>query len=397
MYNTVFATLANHLYDRGLPSEQQSIVDEAQLKGIIDYKQDNQIAAVRDIIELVAVDSPIANVSRLITSFHRVTNCRRHRNKDLRAFVSRFRGLAADHLMHGGLSSSSQVGEVLAITLLNNANLSEETLTNTKLQLFALAKERDDNDNKNKEEFISIPKTVEKDISTLLEKVDEFKESILLKTFKTDSIRDVKARIHTLKHGFTTISSTLSTILTSLEKLNDDQDEKSDTKLIRSPPRCRLNLDDAVSVLRNLSFTPAKEAPSYTKSELDHMVNQRVQKALLAYTSHNTELSATAKEPRKGKSKKSKKSGTATRSSPKLSGTKRLRCYDCGSTDHERGSDDCSAPSFWTKKLKSEGFYDRKNDHNRTKTKKGSSRGASDSRMNVDFQQGSGPTKRNHH
>ena len=144
MYKTVYATLANKLYDRGLPSEQKSIVDEAQLKGLINYKQEVQFAAVRDIIELIAIDSPIATVFRLIDSLHRVNNCHHRRNEDLLAFVSRFRGLGADHLMHGGLSSSSQVGEVLAIKLLNNANLREETLTNAKLQLIALAKERDE-------------------------------------------------------------------------------------------------------------------------------------------------------------------------------------------------------------------------------------------------------------
>ena len=139
MYKTIFATLANHLYDRGLPSAQKSIVDEAKAKGLINYKQEDQVTAVREIIELIAVDPPIAVVSRLIQSFNAVTNCRRNRSEDLGSFVSRFRGLAADHWMHGGLSSSSQVGEVLAITLLNNANLSEETLTSAKLQLISLA------------------------------------------------------------------------------------------------------------------------------------------------------------------------------------------------------------------------------------------------------------------
>ena len=98
--------------------------------------------AIREIIELIAVDLPIAVVSRLIASFNKVTSCRRRRSEDLNTFVSRFRGLAADHLMHGGLSSSSQVGEVLAITLLNNASLSDETLTNAKLQLISLAQAR---------------------------------------------------------------------------------------------------------------------------------------------------------------------------------------------------------------------------------------------------------------
>ena len=35
LYKTIFATLANHLYDRGFPSTQKSIVDEAQTKGLI--------------------------------------------------------------------------------------------------------------------------------------------------------------------------------------------------------------------------------------------------------------------------------------------------------------------------------------------------------------------------
>ena len=71
-YKTIWATLGRWFYDRALPSAQQSIVDEAQAKGVIDYKQDNQIAAVKDIVELIAVDPPIATVSRLISSFNKV-------------------------------------------------------------------------------------------------------------------------------------------------------------------------------------------------------------------------------------------------------------------------------------------------------------------------------------
>ena len=89
------------------------------------------------------MDPPIAVVSRSISSFNAVTSCRRNRNEDLGTFVSRFHSLAPDHIMHGGLSSSSQVGIVITITLLNNVNLSEETLTSAKLQLISLAQARD--------------------------------------------------------------------------------------------------------------------------------------------------------------------------------------------------------------------------------------------------------------
>ena len=104
LYKTSFATLANHLYDSGLSSAQKSIIDEVQQKGIINDKQEDQVAAVRQILELIAVDPPIAVVSSFIGSFNRVTKCRRKGNEDLGSFVALFRGLAAEHLMHVGLS-----------------------------------------------------------------------------------------------------------------------------------------------------------------------------------------------------------------------------------------------------------------------------------------------------
>ena len=42
-YKTVFCTLGRHLYDRGLRQAQQSLVDEAQEQGKIDYKQEDQV------------------------------------------------------------------------------------------------------------------------------------------------------------------------------------------------------------------------------------------------------------------------------------------------------------------------------------------------------------------
>ena len=44
-YKTVFCTFGRHLYDRGLRQAQQSLVDEAQEQGKIDYKQEDQVTA----------------------------------------------------------------------------------------------------------------------------------------------------------------------------------------------------------------------------------------------------------------------------------------------------------------------------------------------------------------
>ena len=117
-------------------------MDEAQEQGKIDYKQEDQVKAVQEIVELVPQDLPIAFVTRLIDSFNKVTSCKRKGNEDLNRFVSRFRGLAAEHLMRAGSSNHSQIGKVLAIALLNIASLSEASLTNAKLGLIGMAEDR---------------------------------------------------------------------------------------------------------------------------------------------------------------------------------------------------------------------------------------------------------------
>lgn len=139
VYKTVFATLGRQLSERGLPSAQQLVVDESQAAKTIYFRQSDQVAAVRDIVNLIAIDPPIAMVSRPISSFNKIAPCRRRKIEDLSVFVSRFQGLAAEHRIHSNASTFSQIGEVLAITLLNNANLEEGTLANAKLHLMSLA------------------------------------------------------------------------------------------------------------------------------------------------------------------------------------------------------------------------------------------------------------------
>ena len=142
VYKTVLATLGHLLYDRGLPAPLQSMVDEAQSKGLLNYKQDDQVKAVMESVNLIAVYAPIASVIRLINSFNKVTSCRRLKNEDVRTFISRFQGLAAEHLMHAGETFASQIGEVPAITLLNNADLDESTLIKAKLQQIGFSQAR---------------------------------------------------------------------------------------------------------------------------------------------------------------------------------------------------------------------------------------------------------------
>lgn len=55
-FKTVCMILGRTQYERGLSAYQQAIVEEAQVQGIIEYKQvENQVAAVRYIVKKVAV------------------------------------------------------------------------------------------------------------------------------------------------------------------------------------------------------------------------------------------------------------------------------------------------------------------------------------------------------
>ncbi len=74
----------------------------------------------------ILVDNPpIAVVLSPILSFDNFTNYRRRMNEVLQTFASKFRGLAAEHIMHCGSDALAQTGEVLAIPLVNNAKVSE--------------------------------------------------------------------------------------------------------------------------------------------------------------------------------------------------------------------------------------------------------------------------------
>ncbi len=99
MSKSLRATLPCQLYNVGLNDSHQRQLDYAQCQGLINYKQDDQVKAVQRSIDLVAVEPPMVVVTRLIDSFNRVSSCTRKPSESLSSFVTRFTGLASDHLM----------------------------------------------------------------------------------------------------------------------------------------------------------------------------------------------------------------------------------------------------------------------------------------------------------
>lgn len=344
-FKTIYKILGRTLYERGLPVDQQAIVEEAQVKGIINYKQDDDpIASVRDIVRTVAVDPPIATVSRLIASFKNVMNCRRGNKETLPVFVSRFRGLAAKHLLHAKVSSSSQIGEVLAVTLLNNCNLDDNTLVNATSALLALAdaREASQKDCATVEvSTISINKLARLCARlSALEKEREIprdgsERKKFMETFRSKCIDTVKLLVPAMQ---------------DVEQLLERREENVAVEdiLMADQKQVVLNLDDAVTVLRSLTQANQTSSLSHMSSrDINALVDRKVS-SLLA--SHNLGHIM----PRKGGAGSSK-STQRTRTASRGRGRKRTRteqdgnsgrCYDCGEDGHYRGDDACKSPSY---------------------------------------------------
>jgi hypothetical protein len=63
VYTGQLATMARQLY-RALPQPQQQVLDNAQAQGRVNYKQDDQVAAVEQIIGLLEENHPSSRYNR---------------------------------------------------------------------------------------------------------------------------------------------------------------------------------------------------------------------------------------------------------------------------------------------------------------------------------------------
>jgi hypothetical protein len=73
-----------------LPQPQQQVLDNAQAQGQVNYKQDGQVAAVKQNIGLIGKEPPMSLVSRLIKTLKDAIECKRGITERISTFVSRF-------------------------------------------------------------------------------------------------------------------------------------------------------------------------------------------------------------------------------------------------------------------------------------------------------------------
>jgi hypothetical protein len=130
--------MARQLY-RALPQPQQRVLDNVQAHGQVNYKRNDQVAAVEKILGFFGKEPPMSLVSRLIKMLNDAIECKRGTTERLSTFVSRFWGLASTHLMHAQASQDSQLGQMLAIVLINNNTLDANSLASATLELIRAA------------------------------------------------------------------------------------------------------------------------------------------------------------------------------------------------------------------------------------------------------------------
>ena len=343
------------------------------------YNVDDPVQTVLKIFNIVAVDAPIAQITRLINTYQSVISCTRKKDERLSIFASRFRGLASKHLRYCGASTSSQTGQILAITLLNNTRLGEIVLTNAKVKLIVLAQDRaknaeDENDRN------TIPLS---NLKHALMYAEEFKEKC-----EEDLMEDVDSEeklkdafIDKVRNGSDQIFKILESARNAAQK-QPSEEVTLEEMLKDKSVVIKLHLDDAMSVLRNIAHD-SQSQPSFTAAEVHSMVAAQV----ITYLSNHGRGVSLANSPPlgtngdrrnngngngNGNSKKRKKHGQGqgdgnsannrdSRGSRPEKRRKRLNelitdadnhCIDCGSKTHKRDDEEFKSISWGTKKIR---------------------------------------------
>jgi hypothetical protein len=201
----------------------------------------------------------MAIVSRLIRTFTKVTTCNRKPKEDLNQFTSRFWGLAADHLMHANASNSSQTAEMLAIILLNNALLPDETLTAAKLELIRITESRQVSSPNNREDV-----TYE-DLAELRQTISSLDKRVSSDYNRIAKDSDANELEVTLRATLRKVHSDLNRAKSTLGSLTTQRSFIICSFIIRPSPyydlvgqRQEFRLDDAIHVLKSLDQSAYK-------------------------------------------------------------------------------------------------------------------------------------------
>ena len=93
-------------------------------------------------MRLIGHETPIESTTRLLTAYKAVHACTRYPNEPIDRFTVRYRGAASHYMDLANVASKSQDSQLLAMVLLENAQLTPDTLQGAKLQLVQKPQQR---------------------------------------------------------------------------------------------------------------------------------------------------------------------------------------------------------------------------------------------------------------
>jgi hypothetical protein len=308
------ATLSDLLYASVHPSYQKVL--ELAKSASLDFSvpTEKQPDVVQDIVRLIGYETPIEATSRLLTAYKAVHACIRYPSETLDRFTVRYRGVASNYMDLANVSCNSQDSQLLALVLLENAQLTPDTLQGAKLQLVQQAQQRvtGSNDQTQPAHKQCIDKCTQM-LSTLSvavpESIPESEETV------GDPVTMTRLQYMELISCF----SDIKTILNA-KTPGYDQDAVSD----RPHP---IFLDDAVLVLQTMTSPVTARAPIQTQPDAPTPVFLASNKSPKTPTS-NTTACPSLTQPADVDSFNSLK--------------KRTRCHACNRYGHWKGDPSCA-------------------------------------------------------
>ena len=201
-------------------------------------------------------------------------------------------------------------------------------------------------------EAVYVPKSKLDELGEVAAQLGEMPDELHFRCFTSETL--ATAKIKKCRRAILRTGQQANQVVSSIDAMLQESTTDLGEGLLRPTPPCRLNLDDAVVVLRNLSFSPSKEKQMYSRTDIEDIVSQKVQNALFALSEAPRKSpllnrlgptrARVAQAPRAPNEVVKRKSGRSTHDF----------CYDCGSTSHIRGDEQCHSSSFMTKRLKSQ-------------------------------------------
>jgi hypothetical protein len=314
------ATLSDLLYAAAHPSYQKVL--ELAKSASLDFSvpTEKQPDVVQEIVRLIGYETPIEATSRLLTAYKEVHACIRYPSETLDKFTVRYRGVASNYMDLANVSCNSQDSQLLALVLLENAQLTPDTLQGAKLQLVQQAQQRvtRSNDQAQPAHKQCIDKCTQM-LSTLSVAVPESFPD----TEETDGDPVTLPRLQYME--FISCLTDIKTILNA-KTPGYDQDGVSD----RPHP---IFLDDAVLVLQTMTSPKTARAHIQIQTDAPAPVFFASNKSSKTPTSNITACQPLT-QPADGDSFNSLK--------------KRTRCHACNRYGHWKGDPSCAKKKWRT-------------------------------------------------